>query len=480
MTVDPSLGWLLGATLILYVIALYVLCFMIQGRIQSSEDFLVAGRRLSLPLSTATLLGTWFGAGTILAATDEVRREGLQRSALEPLGAGFCLILAGLFFAKPLWEMKLLTVSDFFRERFDRRAELLSAAVMVPSYFGWIAAQFVALAGMLNLFFGTDMTVGILIVAAVAVGYTLMGGMWSVTLTDAVQITLVLVGLVLLGASSFAALGDGSILAGLERLWTETPPEMRMPIPIGSAQLVLEWLAVFAVGALGNLPGQDLMQRVFASRSGRIASSACVLAGALYITFGLIPVTLGLVGRLLFPEDLERAVLPALAHGFLSPGPAIVFTVMLASAVLSTIDSAILSPASVLSQNVFHYWNRGRLSSLTLNRLAVVLVTLASIGFALAGQRAYALLEDAYELPLAGMFVPLVMGIYGKPRSAAPAIASMGLGLVLWLVHYFADWTYFLEPWTGELPLAPPASITITAFGFVVYIIVNAASKRAE
>ena len=86
---------------------------------------------------------------------------------------------------------------------------------MVPSYFGWIAAQLVAFAGMLNLFFGLDMTAGILLVAVVAVGYTLMGGMWSVTLTDAFQISLVMIGLVVLGWTTLVTLGDGSMLSGL-------------------------------------------------------------------------------------------------------------------------------------------------------------------------------------------------------------------------------------------------------------------------
>ena len=189
---------LLATTIVVYVLAMYALGLWARGRIHDAEDFLVAGRRLPLSLAWATLLATWFGAGTLLTATDEVRKHGFQRAALDPLGAGFCLILAGLFFAAPLWRMGLLTLSDFYRRRFGKRAELISACIMVPSYFGWVAAQFVALANMLELFFDTPLELGILLVAVVATGYTLLGGMWSVTLTDAVQISLVLAGLVVL------------------------------------------------------------------------------------------------------------------------------------------------------------------------------------------------------------------------------------------------------------------------------------------
>ena len=316
---SPWLTWLLGTVIVLYVAGMYGLAFAVRGRIRSTEDFLVAGRRLPLSLAWATLLATWFGAGTILAVTEEVTREGFQPAALDPIGAGFCLILAGFFFAKPLWKMSLLTLSNFFRRRFGPTGEILSACIMVPTYFGWVAAQLVALAGLLELFFGIDPTVGILLVAVVAMGYTLQGGMWSVTLTDAFQIVLVLAGLVVLAVTVLGRLGDGSLYLGILKLKDETPPEMLVLIPTDSFRSFVGWIAVFCVGALGNIPGQDLMQRIFAAKSAAVAQWAAVIAGVAYLTFGMIPILLGLAARLLVPNHVTSAILPALASLFLSP-----------------------------------------------------------------------------------------------------------------------------------------------------------------
>src|SRR5581483_4069449 len=144
--VSESLKVLLGITIALYVVAMFVLAHFAHQRVHNTEDYIVAGRRLPLFLAWATLVATWFGAGTILTVCTEVSKHGVQRAALDPLGSGFCLILAGLFFARPLWDMGLLTLCDFFRRRFGERVEIISALLMVPSYFGWIAAQFVALA----------------------------------------------------------------------------------------------------------------------------------------------------------------------------------------------------------------------------------------------------------------------------------------------------------------------------------------------
>ncbi len=480
MNLPSELTWILAVTILAYVAGMYGLALAVRKRIHNTEDFIVAGRRLPLSLAWATLMATWFGAGTILAVTEEVRREGMRAAGLDPIGAGFCLLLAGLFFAKPLWKMGLLTLSDFFRRRFGPTAEIVSALIMVPTYFGWVAAQFVALSGLLELFFGIELEVGILLVAMVAMGYTLLGGMWSVTLTDAVQITVVLVGLVILTITVLGQLGDGGVFAGLLRLKQETPPDMFQLIPTDSAGELLGWLGIFCVGALGNIPGQDLMQRVFAAKSAVVARRACYVAGFAYLSFGFLPILLGLAARILVPQDLDRAILPALASLFLSPVTLVIFTVALISAVLSTIDSAILSPASVLSQNVFERFNHGRIPSLTLNRIAIVVVTAGSVGVASLGESAYALLEDAYELPLVSLFVPLAFGLKSKYAGERSAITAMVVGAGLWMFHYAADWEYFLEPWTSQWQLTLPVSLTVTLISLLAYWLANSGRSHGQ
>ena len=466
--IDPSLKWLLGTVIIVYIAVMYGIAWFAQKRISSAEDFLVAGRRLPLSLAWMTILATWFGAGTLLAASDEVRKEGLRAAALDPFGAGVCLLFAGLFVAGPMWRMGLLTVPDFFRRKFGGAAELISSFILVPSYFGWIAAQFMAVAGMLNLFFGLDPQVGLFLIAVVGTGYTLMGGMWSVTLTDAVQITLVAVGLIVLGFATLTELGNGSLAAAFERIGRETPAEKLVLIPTSDAVALMGWLGVFATGALGNVPGQDLMQRVFAAKSDRTARNACLVAGVAYLVLGAIPLVLALSANLLFPDEIETAIVPTLAHSFLSPTLAVIFVVALLSAILSTIDSAILSPAGVLAQNVVARFYSVDL--LRMNRLSVVFVAACSLALAYIGESAYSMLEAAYVLTLVGLFVPLMIGLYSKPRSGKAAVASMLVGTGVWAVHFAFGWESFLEPVPGIGALTLPISLTATACGLLAYL----------
>lgn len=465
------MGTTAAVSLLAYLIAMYAISFWVRGRIHNDEDFLVAGRRLSLPLASATLMATWFGAGTLLTAADEVRHGGLQRFALEPLGSGCCLLLAGFFFARRLWEMKLFTLADYFRNRFGPSAEAGAAFIMVPSYFGWIAVQFIALASMLELTLGLDLKTGILLVAIAGTGYTCLGGMWSVTTTDVVQVVLLLAGLIVLAVSLLASLDDGSLSGGLLRLVDETPGHLFTPLPLDDVQGLLEWLSVFCIAALGNIPAQDLMQRVFAARSAAVAQKACWLAGSAYLIFGMIPVMLGLASRLALPEGLQQAILPALAQTFLTPLMATVFLITLTSAILSTIDSALLAPASVLSRNIFERANRGRLSSTLLTRLSIVLVAAASLGVAYLGENAYSLLEDAYTLPLVGLLVPLTMGIYGRPCGQRPALWSMGAGFGVWVIHYAAGWEGFLQPVVSLGGLTLPMPLAALGCSWIAYML---------
>jgi SSS family transporter len=469
---------MLGFVMAIYLVAMFAIAFWARGQIHDAEDFLVAGRRLPLSLAWATLFATWFGAGTLLTATDEVRAEGLRAAALEPIGAGLCLVVAGLFFARRLWAMKILTLPDFYGRRFGTRTEIAASLIMVPGYFGWIAAQFVALAAVLELFWGVPPTLGILLVALVGTGYTLIGGMWSVTLTDAVQLVILLLGLIVLAFSGLVQLGGSAgLVAGWMRFIDAVPPDKLVLVPTDSSAELLAWLSILAVGVLGNIPGQDLAQRIFASRSSRIAVQACLIAGVLYVLVGMVPVLSGLAADFLGGADEASATLPLLAATLLSPWMGIVFVLALTSAVLSTIDSAILAPASVLANNLFRrLWPAA--SALRLSRLAVLIIAVGSLVVCFLGQSAYELLETAYAISMVGLFVPLTLGLMASRGTEKAALASMLTGIGVWALHLFMGWESFGGSLLGDFYL--PQELAATLLAWLAYELVAQLEPRRE
>lgn len=415
---------MLPALTIAYVAGLVALSAWAGRGVSSVEDYALAGRRLPLALAAPTLLATWFGAGTLLAAADEVHRRGITAATLDPIGAGLCLILAGIFFAKPLVELRLTTLPDLFRLRMGKSVERVGGLLMVPTYLGWVAAQYVALGHLLALIFGVPAWAGTLGVAAVGTGYTWLGGMWAVTLTDAAQIFLVVLGLILMTLGA---------LDGAPELASALPAEKLQLIPPGG---FLPWLGVLLAGSLGNLPSQDLMQRVFASRTARVAKSACILAGIAYLLLGMLPVYLGLVGATMGLEP--EAVLPQMSERLLSGPMQAIFLLTVLSAVLSTIDSALLAPATVLSENVLA--SVSGWSPLARNRGCVALVSVSSLALAFSGETAYGLLEATYELTMVALLAPLCFGLKRRVEPRWALVGMLGPSLI-WTAHFALDAT---------------------------------------
>ena len=107
-------------------------------------------------------------------------------------------------------------MADFYRQTYGPAAELTGGLIQVPSYFAWIALQYSALAGLLELYFGIPFSTGVLLVAVLTLAYTLIGGMWSVTLTDSFQIVVAITGLVILTSATLSdpLLGNGNPICG--------------------------------------------------------------------------------------------------------------------------------------------------------------------------------------------------------------------------------------------------------------------------
>lgn len=438
-------------SLIVYMLVMYAIGYLASRRVHDVDDYVLAGRSLPLSLTTVTMIATWFGAESLLTTTDEVAHAGLRGALMDPIGISLCLVITGLFIAGPMWRMNVLTIPDFFRLRYGKVAEILCAIILVPSYFGWIAAQFVALATILSQMYGGSQNVWIIAVAIIGSGYSLMGGMWSITITDALQLVLIVVGLLMLGCEIVWALGQGVLDVGWTRLANETPATFwRLADPPTFTADVLSAASILVIASLGNLPVQDLMQRVFSAKSPRVACTACYLAAGGYLAMGMLPILAGLSAGLLLTEVPESGVLTVISQQLLSPAMSIVFLLAIVSAVLSTMVSAIMAPASVLAHNLLEpVMLRGETDprrALQLQRGSVLVITAASVVLALSGQRAFELVEGAYAMSLVGMFVPFVVGIYVERLPKMAAIASMLVGTVCWLVHIVMAWEHFAEP----------------------------------
>jgi SSS family solute:Na+ symporter len=416
-----------------YLLVTLLIGWWASTRVHSTKDFVIAGRNLPMLIAASALFATWFGSETIMGASSEFVEHGLIGVVEDPFGAALCLILVGAFFARPLYRLNILTFNDFFNMRFGRRAELLSALFMVPSYFGWIAAQLVAMAVVLNVLAGLTILQGIVLCTMIVVIYTYIGGMWAVSITDFVQTIMIVTGLIVLSIQLNNQVG------GIKEVIAATPDGFFNFLPEPDFHSVIHYFAAWITIGLGSIPQQDIFQRVMSARSAKTAVRASYLSGLMYLTIGFLPLFIGLCGRMLYPDIQDgdtQMVIPYMVLQHSALWLQILFFGALLSAILSTTSGAILAPATVIGENIIkpYYKSLSDRKLLYIMRLSVVGVALCSAIMAALRQDIYELVAQSSALSLVSLFIPLTAGLYWKKASKAGALAAIIAGMAAWII----------------------------------------------
>lgn len=431
--------WIVGGVA-LYLLVMLGIGFYASRLVKTQHDYIVAGGRLGWALSIGTIFATWFGSETCMGAAGKSFDNGFLGVIIDPFGAGLCLILSGILFAKYFRKLRIDTIMDYFQMRYGRKISILFGILYVPVYLGWIGAQLKAFGIILNSLTGIDNRLSTLIgyetdysvfiATAVVILYTYWGGMWADTLTDFFQMIVLIGGLLYLFP---VIVGD---LGGWEAATAAVEPEKWHFFPHNADSLTwLNYLELWMIVGIGSLPAQDLFQRIMAARDGVVAKWSSIIAGVLYIAFGLIPVTIGILAKHGMPEAQGEDVLIALALKYLS-GPATALMVgALLSAIMSSADSAILAPASIIGHNILPVvWPKATdHHRLMCCRYAVPVITIASLVMALHYEYVYELCSDAWSFLLVGIAASMFFGVFWERASTAGAMSSAVVGTAAWL-----------------------------------------------
>jgi Na+/proline symporter len=398
---------------------------IVARRIATEEDYLVAGRRLGPTVALFTIFATWFGAETCMGAAGRAFEGGLAETTAEPIGYALCLLFMGLVFAVPLWRLQLMTLADLFRQRFGPGAERLSVVMMVPTSVLWAAAQVRAFGQILAAVSDMDVTVAVTMAAVVVIVYTSMGGLLADAWSDLLQGGVLILGLLLLGFLFLRA-------EGLQAL-ASIPPER---LSLGAATpTIWDKAEAWAIPILGSMLAQEMVARVMASRSPQVARSATVGAAALYFCVGLIPVTLGLAAYGIVDVEQPEQILVTLGSTYLPPVLGIVFAGALVSAILSTVDSALLVAGSLVAHNLVLPLlpsAAGQKRRLLINRVAVVGAGVFAYVLALTSEGVYELVQESSGFGTAGIFIAVIFGLFTRFGGSRSAIAAMLAAIIVY------------------------------------------------
>ena len=443
---------------VLYLVGTLALGVWAGTRIKNTQDFAIAGRSLPLIMVITTTFATWFGAETVMGIPAKFVQGGLSSIVEDPFGAGTCLILVGVFFAAKLYKLNLLTIGDFYRQRFGKGVEVFCSTAIILSYLGWVAAQITALGLVFSVLTQGAMseTAGMIVGTLAVLIYVVIGGFLAVAWTDFIQMIVLVVGL------SIIAVFASDLAGGADKVMAmASQGNLFKFLPEPSFSEVAGFIGAGLTMMLGSIPQQDVFQRVMSAKDATTARNGAVIGGVSYILFAFVPMfvvscavlVMGSGALDMAKNDYQR-LLPTFVLTRMPLVMQILFFGALLSAIKSTSSATLLAPSTSFVENILKNL-RPRMTDkeqLFAMRATIVVFALLVLLYAIAmkGTSIYELVSAAYQVTLVGAFVPLAMGLYWKRATTQGAIASLAAGVVTWLL-FFPQISTLGEHFPGQL-----------------------------
>ncbi|QDC80500.1 sodium:solute symporter family protein [Candidatus Methylopumilus universalis] len=444
--------------MLIWFVSLYLLVtigigIFVSSRVKNTKDYAVAGRHLPLPIVTATVFATWFGAEAIFGVSSTFVKEGLNGVVADPFGSSLCLVIAGIFFSSKLYKLNIITLGDFYRARYNRTIEVLTTIAIVISYLGWVAAQIKALGLIFNLITHQyiseelGMVIGILIVLT----FTTFGGMLSVAILDFIQMIVVIGGLL------YIAYAISHLTGGVAPVIESASINHKLDFfPKGNIWTWITFLGTWITMMLGSVPQQDVFQRVTSAKTAKIALYGSILGASIYFIFTFVPMFIAYSATLIDAEYFNglvntnsQHVLPMLVLNYMPLFAQVIFFGAVLSAIMSCSSATLLAPSISFAENIVKGYFPKISDKHLLKTMRITLVCFSAVVllYALSSNLSiFGMVESAYKITLAGAFVPLVFGAFWKKANSQGALMAIIGGIGSWL---------FVEVFLGDSALIP-------------------------
>jgi SSS family solute:Na+ symporter len=425
---------------ILYLVGTMGIGIYAGTRIKNTTDFAIAGRSLPLAMVITTTFATWFGAETVMGIPAKFVQGGLNAVVEDPFGASMCLVLVGAFFATRLYKMSLLTIGDFYRQRFGEGVEVFCSIAIILSYLGWVAAQITALGLVFSVLSGGEIApaTGMFIGTSLVLVYVLIGGMLAVAWTDFIQMIVLVVGLSVIAvmAGHQAGGADKVLDMALANDWFKMAPEH-------TAKGWIFFVGTAVTMMLGSIPQQDVFQRVMSAKDSDTARNGAMIGGFSYLAFAFVPMFIVASALIIMPTETRellandpQKVLPTLILTKMPLIAQIFFFGALVSAIKSTSSATLLAPSTSFVENILKNIHPGMSDQQVLRALRITIFIFTGLvllyAIKMQGTPIYDLVSSAYQVTLVGAFVPLTFGLFWQRATTQGAVLSIVSGIGVW------------------------------------------------
>ena len=424
-----------GLIVVIYLLAVLGLALKNRHKTKSLDDFFVGGRSFSLWYNVNTMAATAIGSGTTIGVAGLAYSDGISAGwILVGYAVGFCLI--ALLIAKPLHQMRSVTMTDVVGTRFGDSARGLASVLILVQYLGIAAAQVLALGVLTSSLFDVSLSASIIVMGVFMVLYTVVGGLFSISLVDVFQMVLIAFGVMVI--LPYVGLHRVGGAAGLSDALNSTHFD---PWAMGPAALIGTLAWIIPQGFLS----QELWIRVLAAKDPSTAKRSTLIASlGVYLPYMVSILVIGLCGAALLPNIAPDTVIPGLVSAYT---PVIIQGVLYAAllaVLMSTATSVMLVAGSNLVKDVVLRLDRRPHSDrelLVASKAGVVVIGALSIVLALSANGIIDLMQNV-ATPYVGALCPIIVAVFfWKRATTRAAVATMVVSIVLSVILYATGWT---------------------------------------
>lgn len=461
-----------NSLIIIGIVVLYMAIMLFVGwysknMIASNKDFMVAGRRLGPILMAGTLAATEIGGGSSLGVVQQGMGKFGISSAWYVIAMGFAFVIL-TFLAPKFRAATVKTVPEYFRRRYGKLPGIITAIIMVLPLIGLTAGQMIASAVILSTMMGISFSAAVIAICVIVTIYSVMGGLWSVTLTDFIQVFFIVFGMAVAIPYAFDLAG------GWSNIVANVPPET---FDLFHGYSVLDVISLTIMYITTFTVGQEAVSRYYAARDGKAAQQGSIIAAIINFIYGFIPAILGVTvlalinmgsfDAALFQDVGSRYALPVLAVNAMPPIICGILFSGVISATMSSASSDLLGAGSIFANDIYREVIKPEASDeevMKVARIVMVLSGVLSLLIALFNTSSIiTILMFSFTLRAAGSFFPYVLGHYWKGSSFAGTIASLICGtiMVIYLEHISKGMLFGFK--IGQ-PIIPGLVVGLIAF----------------
>lgn len=452
-------------SLLLYLIILILICLLFSKRMKSLEDFFLASRRLPLVLVYSSVVASWFGATSVLVTTDEAFSEGVSAMWVIGIPALLTVLVFGFFLVRPIRRLQIVSLPDLVEKRYGPVVRHLASVLIIWYMILLAASQMVAIGNLLSSLLGTSYLDGLIIGTCVVLIYSVLGGFFSVALTDGLQFLLLAVGIIclFLFLSTTSSLGQASLLAS-----QAGPPHL-----FHFFYNIKENILIVFSFTLAWIISPIVWQRIQAARSDEEARKALFLSsGTFFILYGLL-VFIGILSLPLFSRSLEGPLLSEIISSETGLLLSSVLFVAIVAAIMSTMDTAINTGALSLTRDIYQqFFSSSQKRIVLASRLLTLAVGALAFLVATRFQSILKMLGLSSEIMAEGLFIPGLAMIFLKKRLPTAGFLSLILGGGFSIIIFLGEvgvLPFQLVSW----PYSVPYGVALCAVGFIIGMVVD-------